>query len=206
MSILTCENMNRIIGPPKSRSCQGPLSTPPPPPLPSPPSLFPPISQVTFTKQPYNNLRKKFPYLTKNGFDLLNRFLTYDPARRITAEQALDHPYLKVRGQYGCGPAAVTSSWLAGGATACGPLHVPDLARQEREDQQREGAGEEPHSARGRGFLQAGEHPTFTARCSLTADPAPPPPSQDDEDSQGFRMTLAKQGQSAGGPGFQLKF
>ena len=53
--------------------------------------------QVTFTKQPYNHLRKKFPYLTKNGFDLLNQLLTYDPKKRISAERALDHVYFKVR-------------------------------------------------------------------------------------------------------------
>ena len=54
--------------------------------------------QVTFTNQPYNHLRKKFPpsLLTQNGFDLLNRFLTYDPKKRITAKDALEHPYFKV--------------------------------------------------------------------------------------------------------------
>ena len=57
----------------------------------------PPLFQVTFTKQPYNNLRKRFPYLTSNGFDLLMGLLTYDPKKRITAEQALDHSYFKVR-------------------------------------------------------------------------------------------------------------
>ncbi|VDO57912.1 unnamed protein product [Haemonchus placei] len=41
---------------------------------------------------PYNQLRKKFPALVMNesGFKLLNRFLTYDPKRRITAEEALN--------------------------------------------------------------------------------------------------------------------
>ena len=52
--------------------------------------------QVTFAKQPFNNLRKRFPYLNGNGFDLLNRFLTYDPNKRITAEGGLEHIYIKV--------------------------------------------------------------------------------------------------------------
>ncbi|WKX96300.1 hypothetical protein Q1695_012612 [Nippostrongylus brasiliensis] len=40
---------------------------------------------------PYNQLRKKFPaaLINETGFKLLNRFLTYDPQRRITAEEAL---------------------------------------------------------------------------------------------------------------------
>lgn len=62
--------------------------------------------QVTFTKQPYNHLRKRFTYLTNSGFDLLNRFLTYDPKKRISAKDALEHVYFKVllyiisRGKY----------------------------------------------------------------------------------------------------------
>lgn len=62
--------------------------------------------QVTFTKQPYNHLRKRFTYLTNSGFDLLNRFLTYDPKKRISAKDALEHSYFKVllyiisRGKY----------------------------------------------------------------------------------------------------------
>lgn len=44
---------------------------------------------------PYNQLRKKFPAatMTENGFKLLNRFLTYDPKRRITAEEAMNHEW-----------------------------------------------------------------------------------------------------------------
>ncbi|EAU92872.2 cmgc/cdk/pitslre protein kinase [Coprinopsis cinerea okayama7 len=42
--------------------------------------------------QPHQ-FRSKFPYLTTNGLDLLMCLLTYDPERRITAEEALQHPY-----------------------------------------------------------------------------------------------------------------
>ena len=70
-------------------------------------SELPVAKKVTFTKQPYNNLRKKFPYLTGSGFDLLNRFLTYDPKKRITAEQALEHAFFKVQNH----PCMSDSNW-----------------------------------------------------------------------------------------------
>lgn len=37
--------------------------------------------------------RQKFPYVTTAGIDLLMSLLAYDPACRITAEEALQHPY-----------------------------------------------------------------------------------------------------------------
>ncbi|KZV39976.1 cyclin-dependent kinase G-2 [Dorcoceras hygrometricum] len=51
----------------------------------------------------YNLLRKKFPatsftgspVLSDAGFDLLNKLLTYDPDKRITAEDALNHPWFR---------------------------------------------------------------------------------------------------------------
>ncbi|KAI0335378.1 Pkinase-domain-containing protein [Cubamyces sp. BRFM 1775] len=38
-------------------------------------------------------LRQKFPYITNAGLDLMSRLLTYDPDTRISAEEALKHPY-----------------------------------------------------------------------------------------------------------------
>jgi serine/threonine protein kinase len=40
--------------------------------------------------------RQKFPYITAAGIDLLSLLLTYDPERRITAEEALRHPYFSL--------------------------------------------------------------------------------------------------------------
>ncbi|GAB4840576.1 hypothetical protein Ancab_021345 [Ancistrocladus abbreviatus] len=59
--------------------------------------------KVNFVKHQYNQLRKKFPatsftgspVLSDAGFDLLNRLLTYDPEKRITAEAALKHEWFK---------------------------------------------------------------------------------------------------------------
>ncbi|KAL3511414.1 hypothetical protein ACH5RR_030815 [Cinchona calisaya] len=59
--------------------------------------------KVNFVKHQYNQLRTKFPptsfrgspVLSDAGFDLLNRLLTYDPEKRITAEDALNHPWFR---------------------------------------------------------------------------------------------------------------
>ncbi|URE39269.1 cyclin-dependent kinase, partial [Musa troglodytarum] len=59
--------------------------------------------KVKFAKQPYNKLREKFPptsfsgrpTLSEAGFDLLNKLLTYDPEKRITAEAALNHRWFQ---------------------------------------------------------------------------------------------------------------
>lgn len=42
---------------------------------------------------PYSALRQTFRYTTAHGLDLLSRLLTYDPAKRISADEALKHPY-----------------------------------------------------------------------------------------------------------------
>ncbi|CAM8925015.1 unnamed protein product [Rhodiola kirilowii] len=60
-------------------------------------------AKAKFVKQPYNLLRKKFPVtsftgspaLSDAGFDLLNRMLTYDPTKRITVHEALNHPWFQ---------------------------------------------------------------------------------------------------------------
>ncbi|KAL5724763.1 cyclin-dependent kinase [Ranunculus cassubicifolius] len=59
--------------------------------------------KVNFVKQPYNLLRKKFPatsftgspILSEAGFDLLNKLLTYDPQKRISADEALNHEWFR---------------------------------------------------------------------------------------------------------------
>ncbi|KAJ3256262.1 hypothetical protein HK103_005625 [Boothiomyces macroporosus] len=50
---------------------------------------------VNFANQPNNNLTSKFAYLSPLGLDLLNKFLTYDPQKRITASEAMEHPFFK---------------------------------------------------------------------------------------------------------------
>ncbi|XP_042753499.1 cyclin-dependent kinase G-2 isoform X2 [Lactuca sativa] len=59
--------------------------------------------KVNFVKHQYNLLRRKFPatsftgspVLSDAGFDLLNKLLTYDPDKRITAEAALNHEWFR---------------------------------------------------------------------------------------------------------------
>ncbi|MBA0790100.1 hypothetical protein Gohar_014767 [Gossypium harknessii] len=62
-----------------------------------------PGSKANYSKQRYNLLRKRFPVasftgsavLSDAGFDLLNRLLTYDPEKRITADDALKHDWFR---------------------------------------------------------------------------------------------------------------
>ncbi|XP_057211973.1 cyclin-dependent kinase 11B isoform X3 [Triplophysa rosa] len=59
-------------------------------------SELPAVKKMTFTEYPYNNLRKRFgALLSDQGFDLMNKFLTYCPAKRITADEALKHEYFR---------------------------------------------------------------------------------------------------------------
>lgn len=43
-------------------------------------------------KQPWERL---YPRASANAIDLLEKLLTFDPAARITVEEALAHPYLE---------------------------------------------------------------------------------------------------------------
>ncbi|XP_022090107.1 cyclin-dependent kinase 11B-like [Acanthaster planci] len=57
---------------------------------------LPAVKKMTFAEHPYNNLRNRIgTIMTESGFDLMNRFLTYNPERRITAEGALGHGYFR---------------------------------------------------------------------------------------------------------------
>ncbi|XP_068087259.1 cyclin-dependent kinase 11B isoform X7 [Hyperolius riggenbachi] len=57
---------------------------------------LPAVKKMTFTDYPYNNLRKRFgALLSDQGFDLMNKFLTYCPAKRINSEDGLKHEYFR---------------------------------------------------------------------------------------------------------------
>ncbi|KAJ7785986.1 Pkinase-domain-containing protein [Mycena metata] len=56
-------------------------------------STLPVAKTISLPSPQPHQFRQKFQYLTSAGIDLLMSLLTYDPERRITAEEALQHPY-----------------------------------------------------------------------------------------------------------------
>ena len=56
---------------------------------------LPHVEKWTFKEFPKSHWRKNFAFLTEQGFDLLSALLRYDPAKRITASEALEHEWFK---------------------------------------------------------------------------------------------------------------
>jgi cell division cycle 2-like protein len=57
-------------------------------------SLLPGVKELkSIPSQPLCRLRERVPGLSETGFDLMSRFLTYDPACRLSASEALKHAY-----------------------------------------------------------------------------------------------------------------
>ena len=56
---------------------------------------LPGIKSINLKKQPYNNLRHTFSWLTDAGIRLLNFLFMYDPVKRASAEDCLDSSYFK---------------------------------------------------------------------------------------------------------------
>ncbi|KAG1716570.1 hypothetical protein ID866_622 [Astraeus odoratus] len=56
-------------------------------------STLPLAKTITLPSPHAHQFRQRFPYMTTSGLDLLMSLLTYDPQQRISAEEALRHPY-----------------------------------------------------------------------------------------------------------------
>ncbi|KAE9410935.1 Pkinase-domain-containing protein [Gymnopus androsaceus JB14] len=56
-------------------------------------SSLPLAKTITLPSPQPHQFRQKFQYMTTAGIDLLMSMLAYDPAQRISAEEALEHPY-----------------------------------------------------------------------------------------------------------------
>jgi cell division cycle 2-like protein len=62
---------------------------------------LPAASTIRWPGSSHSRLRTRFPALSPAGLDLLGGLLTWDPEIRLTARQALQHPYFQV-GPGGC--------------------------------------------------------------------------------------------------------
>lgn len=59
-------------------------------------SQLPMLQKMTpFVDYPVNRLKTKFGHLTDQGIDLMNKFLTFNPAKRTTAEDAMSHAFFR---------------------------------------------------------------------------------------------------------------
>ncbi|XP_072802949.1 cyclin-dependent kinase 10 isoform X3 [Vicugna pacos] len=94
-------------------------------------SQLPLVGQYSLRKQPYNNLKHKFPWLSEAGLRLLNLLFMYDPKKRATAGDCLESSYFKekplrefpssrlvVQGGVGAGLSAPQVSEVGGGPRA----------------------------------------------------------------------------------------
>jgi cell division cycle 2-like protein len=52
-------------------------------------------SSTSIPIPPFSSLRQKFKYSTQNCLDLLSELLSCDPSKRISADEALKHPYFE---------------------------------------------------------------------------------------------------------------
>lgn len=58
-------------------------------------SAMPTVQEFTLPVQPYNNLKRRFPWLSPAGLRLLNILFMYDPAKRASAEESLLSNYFR---------------------------------------------------------------------------------------------------------------
>lgn len=66
-------------------------------------SDLPALKKFSLKKQPYNNLRHTFSWLSEAGIRMLNNLFMFDPKKRITAEDCVDSTYFKEQ-PYPCDP------------------------------------------------------------------------------------------------------
>lgn len=56
-------------------------------------SKLPGAKSMNFKRQPYNNLKHKFSWLSPAGLTLINHLLMYDPCKRASAADCLENSY-----------------------------------------------------------------------------------------------------------------
>ena len=95
-----------------------------------PPSLLQPANYKRYPRP--DSLAPLVPGLPAEGVDLMTRMLQHDPAKRVTAREAMEHPFfqdlpevLRAGGLYGSSAVGVV-----GGATSRGGSMAPQAQQQ----------------------------------------------------------------------------
>ncbi|KFV78897.1 Cyclin-dependent kinase 10, partial [Struthio camelus australis] len=99
-------------------------------------SKLPLVSQYTLRKQPYNNLKHKFPWLSEAGLRLLNFLFMYDPKKRASPTG------------WGCGALGLPDPPLC--PAACEPELMPTFPHHRNKRAATTSAGTESQAKRGK--------------------------------------------------------
>ncbi|XP_030367907.1 cyclin-dependent kinase 10 isoform X3 [Strigops habroptila] len=111
-------------------------------------SKLPLVSQYTLRKQPYNNLKHKFPWLSEAGQRLLNFLFMYDPKKRARGSQV--STFTSPHPRRGTAKDCLDSSYFKEKPLPCEPELMPTFPHHRNKRVAATNAGIESQAKRGK--------------------------------------------------------